>query len=76
MAHKTDAEMVATEHGKISKQALTQYMEMGATTMIEVLKADGLIPEDINKKKAASEAIRRRNDPMSSPISIGGMRED
>ena len=74
-----DAEIAAiadAEHRKISRRILTQGMEMGAAIMIEALKADGLLPEDIDKKKAANEAIRRHNDPMSSPIPIGGMRDD
>ncbi len=74
-----DAEIAAiadAEHRKISRQIQTQHMEVGAEIMIEALKADGLIPEDIDKKKAANEAIRRHNDPMSSPIPIGGMRDD
>ena len=51
-------------------------MEAGATMMIESLKADRLIPDDIDKDVAASEAIRRHYDPMSPPNSINDMRED
>ena len=54
----------------------TQHLEIGATAMIEALKADRLIPEDIDNVKARSEAIRRLHDPMSTPIPIGDMRED
>jgi len=48
----------------------------GATSMIESLKADRLIPDNIDKLKAANEAIRRYCEPMSTPIPIGDMRED
>ena len=60
----------------IRRQKLKAQKEIGATIMIEVLKADRLIPDNIDKAKAASEAIRRHTDPMSTPILIGAMRED
>ena len=51
-------------------------MKTGAAIMIEALKADRLIPDNIDKVKAASEAIRRHGDPMSTPMLIIDMVED
>ena len=51
-------------------------MKTGAAIMVEALKADRLIPDEIDKVKAASEAIRRHGDPMSKPMPIGDMKED
>ncbi len=60
----------------IRGQVKTRQMEIGATIMIEALKADRLIPDEIDKVKAASEAIRRHVDPMSTPKPIGDMVGD
>lgn len=60
----------------IRGQVKTRQMEIGATIMIEALKADRLIPDDIDTVKAASEAIRRHVDPMSAPLPIIDMVED
>lgn len=48
----------------------------GARIMIEALKTDELMPGDINKVNAATEAIRRHREPMTSPVSICDMRGD
>lgn len=53
-----------------------RQMETGAAIMIQSLKADRLIPYEIDTVKAVSEAIRRHVDPMSTPIPIGDMKED
>ena len=51
-------------------------MRIGAAVMIESLKADRMIPDDINKESAASEAIRRHGHPMAPPNSIADMKEE
>ena len=54
----------------------TRQMEIGATIMIEALKADRLIPDEIDTVKASREAISRHVDPMSTPLLIIDMVED
>lgn len=54
MGESTD-DILKDIRGKVN----TTAMKLGAMVMIEALKADRLIPDDIDKVKAANEAIRR-----------------
>ena len=69
MSKKTDFDLAAD---KFRDRA----MMIGAVAVIESLKADRMIPDNIDKEAAASEAIRRHGHPMAPPNSIADMKED